>query len=139
MNELFLVPGGLELTGIEPLIFFGLFGFLKKIKNTVKKIGGLALNFVPGGGIIKSGLGVATAGIGAIVRATKGTPRASVGIGIGQPVFTAPTTFTQPTTGSAAFNFPGQSGLIFGMPKTTAFAIGGLLLAAAVFFMSKKG
>ena len=137
MNELFLVPGGLEVIG-EPLIFLGLFGFLKKIKNTIKKIGGVALNFVPGGGIIKSGLGVATAGIGAIVRSARRSGRApTTGGGIGEPTFTNPQTFTQPTTGSAAFNF-GQSGLIFGMQKTTAFAIGGLLLAATVFFMSKK-
>lgn len=137
MNELLLVPGA-EFTGFEPIIFLGLFGFLKKIKNTIKKVGGLALNFVPGGGIIKTGLGVATQGIGAIIRSAKGSGAApTTGGGIGQPTFTTPQTFTQPTTGSAAFNFP-QPGLIFGMQKTTALAVGGVVLAAAVFFMTKK-
>lgn len=131
MNEIFLIPGA-ELTGFEPIIFLGLFGFLKKIKNTIKKIGGVALNFVPGGGIIKTGLSVATQGLGAIIRASKGGGPAPTIAARQPPTFTTPQTFTQPITSF------GQPGLIFGMQKTTAFAIGGVILAAAVFFMTKK-
>ena len=138
MQELLLFEGAEVLLEVEPEVFFGLFGFIKKISRTVKKIGGAALGFVPGGGLIRTGLGVATQGLGAIIKGIKGGGGAPTRGGAGgTPIFTQPQTFTQPTTGSAAFNFPG-SGKILGFEKTTALAIGGVILVAVIFFMQRR-
>lgn len=102
----------------------GAFGFLKKIFKKVKNIGGTALGFIPGGGIIKQGLGVAKFGIGAIVRQVRGKPRQATLKPAFNPVQPAFSTFGQPT--------------ILGIERNTAFVIAGVVIVGFIFFTSKR-
>lgn len=102
----------------------GAFGFLKKIFKKIKNIGGAALNFVPGGGLIKQGLGVAKFGIGAIRRQVRGKPRQATQQPTFNPVQPAFSTFGQPT--------------ILGIERNTAFVIAGVVIVGFIFFTSKR-
>ena len=104
---------------------FGAFGFLKKILKKVKSIGNVALNFVPGGGVIKQGLGVAKFGIGALVRSVKGKPSTQQ---TRQPVF------SQVQSGFSTFGQP----KILGINRNVAIGIAGVLIVGFIFFNSKK-
>ena len=86
-------------------VMFGAFGFLKKLFKKAKFVVGAGLTFIPGGGLIKAGVQVASKGLGAIVREAKGRsrrpqPKTETRFGVQEPV---------------GFGFPQNK--IFGMNK----------------------
>lgn len=112
---------------ITPFLF-GAFGFLKKAFKKVKNVVGGALSFIPGGSVIKQGLGIAKFGIGAIVREVRGK----------KP--TQPTT-RQPSFASSSlspsFSTFGQP-QILGIPRNVAFGLAGVLIVGFIFFTTQR-